>query len=273
MNERTGAELVSVVVPTYNQSRYLPICLDSIMFQDYPDLEIIVVDDASTDNTRESLHGYEKTVSAERVSYACNYSEASGKVERCRHRRYPFEGRELKIIHHDENKGLGVALNTGFHVATGAYCTFIASDDMLLPSAMSDLATALDTNQADFAYADMHIVDDAGRILRRFSLPDYTFEAAFCHWYLCGVCKLYRRELHDRVGFYNEQVKPQDHEMYLRFAMHGARFVHLPKVLANVRIHDGQRQVDNHLPVNWGKLYEESASLVRKARRHQRAGS
>jgi hypothetical protein len=147
------------------------------------------------------------------------------------------------------------------------YCTFIASDDILLPSAMADLATVLEKEDADFAYADMHIVDDDGRILRRFSLPEYTFENAFCHWYLCGVCKLYRRDLHDRFGYYDEKIKPQDHEMFLRFAMNGARFAHLPKVLANVRIHDGEREVHNHSPANWNRLYEESADLVRKARR------
>jgi glycosyltransferase involved in cell wall biosynthesis len=259
---------ISIVIPTYNQAQYLPACLDTVWFQEYPKIEIVVVNDGSLDATREMLDHYVAAVADEQVSYACNYSEAAGKVERCRHRRYPVEGRELKIIHHDENKGLGVALNTGFRVATGDFCTFIASDDTLIPSAMSDLAVLLEQRNADFAYADMHIVDDAGRILRRFSLPDYTFEAAFCRWYLCGVCKLYRRELHDRVGFYDERVKPQDHEMYLRFAMYGARFVHLPKVLANVRIHVDQRQVDNHLPANWGQLYKESAALVLKARQY-----
>ena len=264
--------LVSVIIPTYNQAQYLPTCLDTIWFQDWPNIEIIVVNDGSTDQTRAVLHAYRKTLSSERVSYACNYNELTRRVERCEHPRYLSEGRVLRIVHHSENKGLGAALNTGFRAATGNYCTFIASDDFLLPSAMSDLAAILEQHNADFAYADMHIVDDAGRILRRFSLPDYSFEAAFCHWYLCGVCKLYRRELHDRVGFYDEKVKPQDHDMYLRFAMHGARFEHLSKVLANVRIHDDQRLVDNHLAENWKQLYRESAALVRKARRYLREG-
>ena len=78
---------------------------------------------------------------------------------------------------------MGATLNTGFSAATGEYCTFIASDDILLPSAMTELALVLDQGY-DFAYADMHIVDDAGRILRRFSLPDYSFNNAFCRWYI-----------------------------------------------------------------------------------------
>ena len=46
---------VSIVIPTYNQAKYLPACLDSVLFQDYPNIEIVVVNDASTDGTREIL--------------------------------------------------------------------------------------------------------------------------------------------------------------------------------------------------------------------------
>lgn len=267
---KKSKKTISVIVPVYNQSRYLSICLDSIWFQDYPAIEIIVVNDGSTDSTSDTLKAYEEALLSSRVSYACHYDEAADQVERYECFRYPPEGRQLRVIHHPDNKGLGAALNTGFKAASGEYCTFIASDDMLLPSAMTDLVTVLEENNADFAYADMHIVDDAGRILRRFSLPDYSFENAFCRWYLCGVCKLYRRGLHDRTGYYNEEIMPQDHDMYLRFAMNGARFIHIPKVLANVRIHDGDRQVGNHLPANWNTLYRESAELVLKARQFLR---
>ncbi len=258
---------ISVIVPTFNQSSYLSACLDSIWFQEWPAIEIIVVNDGSDDATRDVLDSYVKAVGLDRVSYAKNYNEKTDFIERFEHRRYPPEGRKLRIIHNPENRGLGAALNTGFRAASGEFCTFIASDDVLLPSAMGSLATALEEESADFAYADMHIVDDTGRIMRRFSLPDYSFENAFCNWYLCGICKLYRRELHKRVGYYDEKIKPQDHDMYLRFAMSGARFIHIPKVLANVRIHDGEREVDNHTPGNWNTLYEQSSRLVKKARR------
>jgi glycosyltransferase involved in cell wall biosynthesis len=264
-------KLVSVIVPTYNQAKYLPICLDSVWFQNHPNLEIVVVNDGSVDQTSSVIEKYICGINEDKASFASNYNLDEKGLDRTWHMRYPTSGRRLRVLEHPSNRGLGHALNTGVNACNGDYCTFIASDDMLLPSAMTELAALLDQG-FDFAYADMHIVDDAGRILRRFSLPDYTFENAFCHWYLCGVCKLYRRDLHEQVGFYDEKVKPQDHEMYLRFAMHGARFVHIPKVLANVRIHDDQRLVDNHMPENWTQLYRESAALVRKARRYLREG-
>lgn len=259
-------ELISVIVPTYNQAKYLPITLDSIWFQSYPNIEIIVVDDGSRDTTKDTLCEYVDALLSEKASFASNYNEHFREVERTIHDRYPKEGRQFVFIEHPINRGLSAALNTGFKAVTGSLCTFIASDDMMLPSMLFELREALAETGADFAYGDMNIVNDEGRILRRFSLPEYTFVNAFCHWYLCGVCKLYRTALHEKVGYYREDIRPQDHEMFLRFAMNGAKFVHLPKVLANVRIHDEAREVHNHTTENWDQLYKESAELVEKAR-------
>lgn len=259
---------VSIVIPCYNQEKYLGVCLDAAWFQEYAPLEIVVVNDGSTDGTARVIEEFQAAVNAETVSYAAHLDEATGVVERVVHPRYRPGGRELKVIHHERNKGLSEALNTGFRACTGEYCTFIASDDALLPSMVAELAAALDQSGADMAYADMHVVEDTGRILRRFSLPDYTFEAAFCHWYLCGVCKLYKRSLHDRFGYYDPAIYPQDHDMFLRFAMGGADMVHVPKALANVRHHGPEREVFNHSSDNWRRLFEQSSELVRAARRH-----
>jgi glycosyltransferase involved in cell wall biosynthesis len=259
---------VSIVIPCYNQEKYLGVCLDASWFQDYAPLEIVVVNDGSTDGTARVIEDFRAAIGTEMVSYAAHLDEATGTVERVSHARYAVEGRQLVVIDHAENRGLSEALNTGFRACTGELCTFIASDDALLPSMVTELVNALDASGADMAYADMHVVDDAGRILRRFALPDYTFEAAFCHWYLCGVCKLYRRSLHDRFGYYDPAVYPQDHDMFLRFAMGGADMVHVPKVLANVRHHGPEREVYNHSSDNWRRLFDQSSELVRTARRH-----
>lgn len=258
----------SVIVPAFNQARYVAMTLDSIWFQDFAEVEIIVVNDGSSDDTAQVLEDYRDAVENESVSFAAHLDELSGEVLRTHHPRYPQAGRELRILTHEANRGLSAALNTGFQAATGELCTFIASDDLLLPSMLSDLSALLAATGADLAYADMHIVDDAGNILRRFSLPDYSFEAAFCHWYLCGICKLYKRELHERFGYFREDLTVQDHEMYLRFAMSGARFVHSPRVLASARIHAGERLRDNHSGANKARLYRESSDLVRLARAH-----
>lgn len=257
---------ISIIVPTYNQAPYLPTCLDSAWFQDHPDIEIVVVNDGSTDDTAQVLEQYLKALPEERTSFASNYDAAHNVVERTWHLRYPQEGRAIVVLQNEKNLGLSETLNRGFKAARGEYCTFIASDDMLHPSMASELLRALQLHQADFAYADMHIVDDQGRILRRFALPDYSFEKAFCHWYLCGICKLYKRELHEKFGYYDPEYVAQDHEMFLRFAMGGARFAHLGKVLASVRIHEKDRKVDNHSPESESRQFQDSMRLVLQAR-------
>lgn len=254
----------SVVIPAYNQARYLAACLDAVWFQDYPDLEILVVNDGSTDETPAVLDAYLRGLSTDTASYASRYDAARDVIERVVHPRYPREGRRLRLLRHETNRGLAAALNTGFAAATGTWCTYIPADDVPVPSMIAELAAMLAAG-ADFAYADMAIVDEAGRWLRRFSLPDYSFRRSFADWYLCGVAKLYRTELHARFGYYDETLLAHDHALFQRFALAGARFVHVPKVLLYVLDH-GRREVDIHAPANWNRLLEESKVLVGQAR-------
>lgn len=259
---------VSFVIPVYNQPEYFRTCLDAVWFQDYPDIEIVLVDDGSGPDVAKAIDAYVQGIDADMASYAANYNEESDEIERTFHKVYPSEGRELKILTHETNKGLGAALNTGFKACTGHYCTYIACDDYPYPAMVRRLVDALESNHADFAFADMNIVNDQARILRRFALPDYDFTDTFCRWYFCGICKLYKRALHDSFGMYREELLAHDHELYLRFAMNGAKFIHIAEPLAAVRFHDEDRLVDNHHPESWLKLLNESKALVLEARKH-----
>lgn len=261
---------VTLVVPVYNQAQYLPICLDSIWFQDYDNLEVILVNDGSTDGTAQAIADFERALVDDKTSYASYFNAETNVIERVEHPRFPQAGRELRVIHHERNKGLAPALNTGFGAATGEFCTYVPADDILLPSMVTEMVAALQAG-ADFVYADMAIVDDAGRVVRRFGLPDYSFERCFGDWYLCGVAKLYRTGLHARFGYYDEALLAHDHELFQRFAEGGARFTHIPRVLMNVRDH-AKREVDIHAPSSWNRLLEESKVLVRRAREHLASG-
>lgn len=261
-------KLVSMVVPTYNQSEYLGACLDSIWFQDYPNLEIVVVNDCSTDGTRELLDEFQRNVAEEQVSYASCFNEQTNEIERVWHPRYPAQGRRLVVLHNEQNMGSTRTYNRGFQAATGDYCTYIASDDICHPQMISSLAAPLDQDKADFVYSDTFIVDDAGRIMREFKLPDYSFKNCFLDWYLCGVSKLYRRSLHEKYGWYDNDFLANDHEFYQRLALGGERFTHIAKTLYSIRSHDQHRgrQKDVHSSASWLRLLDESRSLVKQAR-------
>jgi len=94
---------VSVIVPAYNQAAYLPACLDSLWFQDHGDLEIIVVNDYSTDSTTQVLRNYESGFVSAEASFASRYDTVTGELERVRH---PREGRHLRGISHPANRSL-----------------------------------------------------------------------------------------------------------------------------------------------------------------------
>jgi len=256
---------LSIIVPIYNQAPYLRPCLDSIWFQDYPGtIEIIVVNDGSTDNTADEIASFESDLDKAKTSYASKYNSLTDTIERVYHNRYPEKGRSLRVIHHKLNKGLASALNTGFQACTGDYCTYVPSDNRCTPNMFTELATALDAGY-DFVYSDMLIVDSDSAVIRFFSLPDYSFKRCFADWYMCGVSKLYRRNLHERFGWYDEKLLAHDHELFQRFAEGGATFIHVPKALMYVFFHDNEREINIHSPSNWHRLLEESKQLTLRA--------
>ena len=260
-------EKVSVIIPTYNQVRYLRACLDSVWFQDYPCLEIIVVNDGSTDGTNKTLETFEYDVDRAETSFLSFYNDNTGSFERTIHKRYPREGRKLEIVKKEKNGGLAAALNAGFSLCTGTYCTYVPSDNICYPHMIAELSATMERTGADFVYSDMQIFDDAGQIVRLFRLPDYSFKACFQDWYFCGVSKLYKRSLHALYGYYDERLLAHDHALFQRFALGGKKFYHVPKALMGVRQHKGDaREIHMHSRETWRRLLEESRQLVIAAR-------
>ncbi|MBE1426409.1 glycosyltransferase involved in cell wall biosynthesis [Desulfomicrobium macestii] len=256
---------ISIVIPSYNHGKYIEACLDSIYFQDYPEIEIIIIDDNSIDNSHSVIKNWIHNVKSSSTSFISKYDEKKDELIKTIYNRYNKNVRKIIYEKNSKNIGSTATYNKGFRIATGEYCTFVAADDITHPQMLSTLAKPLDENAADFVYSNMFIIDDNHQILREFILPDYSFEKSFCEWYLCGVSTLYRRSLHETFGYYDENSHADDHECYLRFALNGARLLHINKTLYSVRSH-AQRQVGLHHPEKFKNLLEESKRLVLKAR-------
>lgn len=105
--------LISVIVPVYNVSEYLPICLDSIIKQPFKDIEIICIDDKSTDNSLEILN------------------------------QYHHKDSRIKIIENSENIGVGLSRNKGLNLASGDYIHFVDPDDWLEDNLYTELYDTL----------------------------------------------------------------------------------------------------------------------------------
>ena len=261
---------VSLVIPTFNQGKYLPTTLDWILHQSYPNLEIVIVDGGSTDNTKAFLRDFENRVATDQADFL-DYLEMGPEGRPLFHRRqvpkYPREGREVKIVTFDHDIGAVETYNEGFRRITGELCTYIVGDDIPHPDMISRMTDVLCETGADFAYADTAIVDDAGRINMVLRKPEYSFEACFAQWFHLGVCRLYRAEWHRRVGLFDPNYSSaNDYDMYLRFAMKGCTFVHVPEVLYSIRWHGLDRRTGQHTPERERDIMSQSVQCALRAR-------
>lgn len=121
--------LISIIIPVYNVAEYLPKCLDSVVGQTYDKLEIIVVDDGSTDQSPE----------------ICD--------------KYASVDNRIKVIH-KQNGGLSDARNAGINIATGDYISFIDSDDWVHPGYITNLITNCSRSNAQIAIAKFIATND-----------------------------------------------------------------------------------------------------------------
>ena len=137
---------ISIVVPVYNGEKYISKCLDSLINQSYKNIEIILVDDGSTDS--------------------------SGKLVD----RLANNDARITVVH-KKNAGLGMARNTGLDYATGKYVAFIDSDDYTDVNMIQKLHNALEEYNSDTSYCGYTMAYDSGEFV---SVPAYYNRQVFC---------------------------------------------------------------------------------------------
>lgn len=203
-------DIISVIVPVYNVETYLSACLDRILGQSYSQLEIIIVDDGSTDQSGEICDQYEKM------------------------------DPRIKVIH-QKNGGAANAKNTGLAYATGEYLSFVDSDDYLEPMAYEIMLTYLMEYQADVVQASFRNVYVGNEVehktfedIRIFETEEFMKQYTI-DW-TCGLLwnKLYRKSLFDGINF-EEGHKIDDEFFTYQGVMNAKRIVHIPDVVYNYR--------------------------------------
>ena len=168
--------LVSIIIPCYNQARFLGEAIESVFAQTYTHYEIIVVDDGSTDDT---------------ARVAASFGRA-----RCLSRK---------------NRGLAAARNAGLEAAEGSYVVFLDADDRLLPNALRDGVTALDSQPAcAFAYGHVSLIATDGSPLpsppQTAVRADHYFELLRHNYIWTPGAVVYRRAVFDSVAGFNTLV-------------------------------------------------------------------
>jgi glycosyltransferase involved in cell wall biosynthesis len=261
----TESPKVSIVIPTFNQIPYLPACIDHCLFQTYENIEIIIVDGGSTDGTKLFLEHFKADMLIASVLPVSHLSE-DNEVVRKKELVFP-QNRTVKISVFNSDIGATRTYNEGFRQASGEFCTYIVGDDLPHPHMIEELVSAAILHKADFVYSDMNVVNDQGRIVRQMRMPEYSFKRCFADWYHLGVSHLYRTIWHEKVGLMDvNYTAANDYDHYLRFAMAGASFYHLPKVLYSIRHHGEDRKTGQHSEERYLHLIEESKLCARRAR-------
>lgn len=199
--------LVSLVVPTYNRAAFLPETLDSLLALEYPNVEIVVVDDGSTDDTSAVLDRYARR----------------GNV----------------VVMHQPNAGQATALNRGWAHSRGELLGTVSSDDPQPAGMLAPLVEhLLDHPEVVLVYPDFDIIGPDGGYLGTIRSPDFSF-ANMLAWSMCfpGPGTLFRRKVLDQAGGWDPAYPTcPDFEWYFRVALVGP-FARVPRVLAQWRRH------------------------------------
>jgi glycosyltransferase involved in cell wall biosynthesis len=189
--------LVSIVLPTYNGSRYIRQSIESCLAQSFSDFELIIVNDCSTDNTSDIIEEYREKDS------------------------------RIKIIHNTFNKKLPLSLNTGFEQAQGKYHTWTSDDNYYAPGALEKMAAILAAHpDIDLVYTDYSLVDEDGQVFgtRRF----HNIYDGFTDWLGCGACFLYKEQVFRINKGYNPGAfLIEDYDFFMRAFLH-FNFYYLP---------------------------------------------
>lgn len=217
---------VSVVVPAYNAERYVSQSVRSVLDQSFRDLELIAVDDGSTDSTGKIL------------------DQIAGHDPR------------MTVIH-QSNGGTGRALNAGFAVARGEYQTWWSADSYVAPNWLETLVNALDQNpDVQFVYSDWAVHDDATGAIRPVAVPEFDRDRLQRECYI-GPSWLFRRALKERAGPYQTELC-EDYAMHLRMASLGT-FRRVPVVLGYWRNHRDNLTNTVSVPAAWRDSYRAQA--------------
>lgn len=209
--------MVSIITPAYNRARYLDETIQSVLKQDYPKVEYIVLDDGSTDNTREVLEKY------------------SGQL----------------IWETHPNMGEHRTVNKGWGMARGEFVNVLSSDDTLLPGAVSIAVDFLQLHpDVLVAFPDWDYVGPDSELIEHVRVPEFgrMLNDDYLHMLKryesrIGPGAFIRREAFALAGMRDPSLKyVADFEYWLRLGLYG-EFARIPKTLATWRVHHGSASV------------------------------
>lgn len=224
---------ITIVTPSFNQAKYLPETIESVIKQDYPNLEYIIIDGGSTDGSVDVIKRYE---------------------------------RHLAYWVSEKDSGQSEAINKGFKKATGELFTWVNSDDVLLPGSLQTVAEYYGKcNQPDIITGNVVYIDDKGRITRFLRLPRQSRFFFFRGvWHASAPAIFFKSSLFQSVGGVHVHYHLcMDFDLWMRMMNKGARIVHTPRFLGGYRWHH-EAKTAQYLAARTSKIPPERERICRE---------
>ncbi len=198
-------EKISVIVPVYNSHKHIKECLDSIINQTYKNIEILVINDKSTDNSLEIINS--------------------------------FKDKRIKIINLKKNSGVAVARNKGIEEATGNYICFIDSDDYWYPEKLKKQIKFIKNNNYAFIYSDYEFLSSK-RKHRAIVPKSITYKQALKNTTIFTSTVMFNMHILNKEDIYMPLIKRgQDTACWWQVLKKGITAYGINEVLSVYRIH------------------------------------
>ena len=198
--------LVSIITPSYNQVQFLEKTIESVLAQDYPNLEYIIVDGDSTDGSKELIQRYEKEITAW-IS--------------------------------EPDQGQSEAINKGFELANGEIFAWLNSDDQYYPWAIEQAVDyLLKSSEVGMVYGDTDIIDENGQVIGMFNAQQTNYQRLLRGGvYIPQPAAFWYSDLYRKVGALDTSYYfAMDYDLWVRFAKN-AEIRYIPQLWSSFRIH------------------------------------
>jgi len=221
-------KLVSIILPVYNGQKYLAQSIESVLFQTYKNIELIIVNDCSTDNS---------------LKIAQEYAEKDDRI---------------KIITNDKNQKLPMSLNIGFNSASGIYFTWTSDDNYYHKEGIERMVNYLFTNSdIDLVSCNYDVIDDDDKFLNNVNINNGSGNIIKSN--NIGACFLYKKEIAEKVGQYDkDKFLVEDYDFWLRLGLIG-KIGSINETLYTYRLHKNSLTTKrmNDIFIETAKLMDE----------------
>ena len=221
---------ISIVTPSYNQAQFLERTILSVLNQNYPNLEYIIIDGGSTDCSVEIIKKYES-----KLAYWVS----------------------------EPDRGQSHAINKGWKMSSGQILAYLNSDDTYRDGTLFSIAKYFTNHpEVDMVYGDVYVIDEMDRLVYPFICGDFNLKKYIkdCNYFIPQQAVFFRRQVFEKVGLLDEGLHfKMDRDYFIRIGMNGC-VKRIPHYLAHFRTHPAAKST----PPNTKKALREFVSIRKR---------